>query len=128
MLNRAMRWFGLEDDDEEYETEDGTITDKDGNVVSFPKNKNSTIHIYDQKNFESVKTMAMTLKSRESAIVNLEFTDNSDAIKIIDFLSGCAFALDGSVHKLSERIFLFAVNTVDVQGEVSQIATTRSRK
>ena len=61
-----------------------------------------------------VLPVAQGLKSGEQQIVNLEQTEQRVAERSIDFLSGVAYALDGSVHKVGERVYLFAPANVDV--------------
>src|SRR5947207_1480739 len=66
------------------------------------------------RGMSDVLPVAQGLKTGEQQIVNLEQTDQRVAERSIDFLSGVAFALDGSVHKVGERVYLFAPANVEV--------------
>lgn len=66
------------------------------------------------RGMSDVLPVAQGLKTGEQQIVNLEQTDQRVAERSIDFLSGVAFALDGSVHKVGERVYLFAPANVVV--------------
>lgn len=57
---------------------------------------------------------AERLKARHPIIVNFEQADHFDARRMIDFLSGVTFALDGHMEKIGETIFLFTPKHVAI--------------
>lgn len=69
------------------------------------------------QSFDDARRAADGLKSGEQQIVNLEQTPNDMAERIIDFLNGATYALDGSVEKIGEQVYLFtpASVTIDVE-------------
>jgi len=77
-------------------------------VVVSPANFNETQHICDQ------------LKERKPVILNLETLDKEVARKIFDFMLGAAYALDGTMMKISPNIFVFAPSNVDVSDFCSE--------
>jgi cell division inhibitor SepF len=58
-------------------------------------------------NFADTQKVADRLKAGEPQIVNLERTDSDVAERLIDFLNGVTYALDGCVEKISEGAYLF---------------------
>lgn len=58
-------------------------------------------------NFTDTQKVADRLKAGEPQIVNLEKTDSEVAERLIDFLNGVTYALDGFVEKVSEGAYLF---------------------
>ena len=58
------------------------------------------------------------LKSRKPIVVNLESVEKNVARRIIDFLSGAVYALDGDIQKVSNGIFIIAPNNVNIMSDV----------
>ena len=50
-------------------------------------------------------------------IVNLEGFDPDDAQRIMDFISGCIYAINGKYHQISKYIFIFSPENVDISGD-----------
>jgi cell division inhibitor SepF len=79
--------------------------------------------------FEDAKLAADGLKSGEHQIVNLEKATPQMAERIIDFLNGVCYALDGTVERVGERVYMFVPASVVVDidnGAVSAGAGQRS--
>lgn len=74
--------------------------------------------------FEDAKVAADGLKGGEQQIVNLEKATQQMAERIIDFLNGVCYALDGTVERIGERVYMFVPANVAV--EVDQGATAAS--
>ncbi len=56
---------------------------------------------------EQAEDAAQYLKQRRALIVNLERADQFEAQRIIDFLSGVCFAMDGFTERIGNGIYLF---------------------
>ena len=68
--------------------------------------------------FEEATDIANHLKKeRKPIVINLEAVDNPTSRRIVDFLSGSVYALDGSIKKVSNGIFLIAPCNVGVMDE-----------
>jgi cell division inhibitor SepF len=65
--------------------------------------------------FTDARIAADGLKSGQQQIVNLESATPQMAERIIDFLNGVTYALDGCVEKIGDRVYLFAPANVDVE-------------
>lgn len=70
--------------------------------------------------FEDVEEIGGYLKQRKSVIVNLESVNKEDGRRILDFLGGSAFALEGTVQKISTLIYLMTPKTVEIQNDVER--------
>lgn len=57
------------------------------------------------------------LLSNRPVIVNLEGFDPGDAQRIMDFISGCIYAINGKYHQISKYIFIFSPENVDISGD-----------
>ena len=60
------------------------------------------------------------LKKRNTVVVNLKRVTPEQGKRIIDFVSGCLYAIGGSMHKLGDGIFLCTPKNINVQGKMTE--------
>ena len=65
--------------------------------------------------FDSASTIAAHYCKGETVILNLEDTEKETARRVLDFLSGCAFALKGDISKAAERVYIISPRDVGVE-------------
>jgi cell division inhibitor SepF len=65
--------------------------------------------------FNDARMAADGLKGGQQQIVNLERATPQMAERIVDFLSGVTYALDGFVEKIADKVYLFAPANVQVE-------------
>ena len=70
--------------------------------------------LIEPKSFDECPKLVDGLKGRRPVIINLEKIETETAKKIFDFLSGATYALNGSVQKIANNIFIFAPESVDI--------------
>ena len=74
------------------------------------------------KNFgDSTDACEMLLQGR-AVVVNLEGIDIMEAQRIMDFISGCIFAISGKMHQISRYIFIFSPENVDISGDYLELS------
>lgn len=73
--------------------------------------------VIQPESFEEAQDITNHLKERKPIIVNLESVEKEVARRIVDFLSGATYALDGDIQKITNGIFLVAPNNVGIMGE-----------
>ena len=73
--------------------------------------------IVKPSSFEDSQQVCEVLLGGRACVVNLEGFDADDAQRIMDFISGCIFAIDGKLHRISKYIFIFAPSNVDISGD-----------
>lgn len=73
--------------------------------------------VIQPESFEESRDITNHLKSRKPIVVNLESVDKTVARRIIDFLSGAVYALDGDIQKVSNGIFIIAPSNVDIMSD-----------
>ena len=66
--------------------------------------------------FEKQMEIADHLKAKKPVVINLENVETAVARRIIDFLTGAVYAVDGSIQKIADRIFLIAPYNVGIMG------------
>lgn len=66
------------------------------------------------KTFESVPQIADHLLSKRTVVLNLEDADQDTSRRIIDFLFGVAYSINGSLRKIATKAYVITPNNVDV--------------
>ncbi|MDR3564896.1 MAG: cell division protein SepF [Negativicutes bacterium] len=88
---------------------------KGSNLVSLPAApKQVKVVVVEPFAFDDAQHVADHLRNRKPVVINLENTDKEVAKRMIDFISGTTYALNGSIQKIGNNIFLCAPNNVDV--------------
>ena len=93
-----------------------------GKVLNMNANKPSVV-LFRPNSFGDASKAADDLRDKKAVIVNMENVDRSVSRRVVDFLSGCAYALDGKVKKIAQSTYLFCPNSMDVAGELEAIQT-----
>lgn len=91
---------------------------KNAQVVSIHSQKQIRVVVMEPSSFEEAQNIADQLKSRRPVIVNLENAEKVLAKRIVDFISGTTYALNGNMQKVGNGIFLFVPTNVDISGEM----------
>ncbi len=68
--------------------------------------------------FEDVTSIADHLNDGKTVVLNLEDSNREVSRRIVDFLSGAAYANGGNMRKVAKNTFIIAANGVDVMGEL----------
>ena len=87
-----------------------------GHVVSM-SNKQEVV-LFHPANFNDTSTAADYLRNKKAVIVNMENVDRAMSRRVVDFLCGCAYALDGKVKKVAQATYLFCPHNMDVVGDL----------
>ncbi len=78
--------------------------------------------------FDEVKAIGEHLLARRTVVLNLEETNKETTKRIIDFLCGVVFAIDGQVKKVANATYVVTPKNVDVSGEQSETAPAEEAK
>ncbi|OPX84678.1 MAG: Cell division protein SepF [Pelotomaculum sp. PtaB.Bin104] len=89
-----------------------------GNVINLHPQRQVRVVVIEPRTFEDVKEISDHLLSRCPVIVNLELAEPELAKRIIDFVSGSTYALNGHQQKVGNGIFLFAPQNIDISSEL----------
>ena len=71
--------------------------------------------------FNDTSKAADDLRNRKAVIVNMENVDKAMARRVVDFLSGCVYALDGDVKKIAQSAYLFCPHNMDIVGDLESL-------
>ena len=70
---------------------------------------------------DDAREITETLLNNQTVVLNLENLDVEIAQRIIDFISGAAFAISGNLQKISSYIFLVTPTNVDISGDLQDL-------
>ena len=90
------------------------------NSSASVSNKQEVV-LFRPNSFNDTSKAADDLRSRKAVIVNMENVDKAMARRVVDFLSGCVYALDGDVKKIAQSAYLFCPHNMDVVGDLESI-------
>lgn len=91
-----------------------------GKVYNLNNNTNSKLVIVSPQNINDAKDICDHLRANRSIVMNVENLETQIAQRIVDFLSGAVYSLDGNIQKVSAGIFLATPNSVDILGEIKE--------
>ncbi|MDO4903330.1 MAG: cell division protein SepF [Limosilactobacillus sp.] len=120
--------FGDEDEQEYYENnqpaEKAPKTRFSSKIVSFSDGQRanqgpSQITLFEPRMYADVKQIASQLLSDHAIVVNFTQMDSKSAARMVDFLNGTVFAIDGEMKRIGKEIFLCAPNNFEVSGDLS---------
>lgn len=137
VMNRFLNFVGLQDEEEVVvdrdqnrvsdEMEDAETVPSDmrksnkGNIVSIHSQRNVRVVLTEPRSYEETQEIADQLRSRRPVVVNLQRVRTDQAIRIVDFLSGTVYALNGGISKIGPNIFLCTPDSVEIQGAISEM-------
>ena len=108
-------------ENDEEEQEDKRLWGRKNNkVVAMPQVQQVKMVISQPTTFEQAATICDLLKQKKSVIVNLEYVNKDVARRIVDFISGGVYALDGYIQKVSNSIFLVAPSNYEITNEMAR--------
>ncbi len=85
-----------------------------GTLVGLPSPKKQEVLILEPGSFAEAREIAEALKVKKCVILNMRRTDKELSRRIVDFLSGMAYALDGYTQKVAEQIYLFTPSHIEI--------------
>jgi cell division inhibitor SepF len=119
----VVNFMGFKDTDE-YDDE---LFDDEGKpkVVPISEAKGARkigVSVFHPRQYDEVSDIADNLRARLLVVVNLVGADRALSQRVIDFLSGVVYTLDGKMQRLSEGIFLFAPSNVQISSKDPEMA------
>ncbi len=119
IIKRAKRFIGLEEELPE-ETAGGQQLDL-GTVLRGKKEREPKaaegsydVMFYEPKVYEDSLNISTNLRGGSPVIVNLKHLDPAEGTRLIDFVCGTAYAIDGHMMKIGESIFLFTPSSIAI--------------
>jgi len=134
-MNKFLNFIGLEEDiiDEpiDEETEESEKKDeliepnfqtkhRKGKVVNIHQSSYVKVVVYQALTYDDTQNIIDNLKNRKPIIVNLDSLEQDLAQRVLDFISGAVYALDGTIQKVSRSIFVLVPSNIDIVGNIPE--------
>jgi cell division inhibitor SepF len=75
------------------------------------------VHVVEPRGFNDAQEVGDRLKANQPVILNLQGLDRDLQRRLIDFSSGLAYALGGSMSRVADQVFLLTPSNVEVSQE-----------
>ena len=139
MFRRAMVYLGLVDEPEDDDVGMGArasdptgpnlrpLSRDDGPAAPAPRpsvvrtmpsaSTAARVHVVEPRGFNDAQEVGDRLKANQPVILNLQGLDRDLQRRLIDFSSGLAYALGGSMSRVADQVFLLTPSNVEVSQE-----------
>jgi cell division inhibitor SepF len=123
-------WESNHDDEEDFYEDDiidsvpqkhdfqSTRKTQQGKILSMHNNNNLKVVIMSPQNILEARDLCDHLKSNKPIIMNVENVETPLAQRMVDFLSGAVYCLDGDIQKISSGIFLATPASIEITGDL----------
>ena len=135
ILDELKKWTHPYDEDEDYDDEDeldeapprrdpsfervkGGSEDRHNKVVNIHATTQLKVVLVKPERFENAAEIADHLKDKRTVVINLESTNKDIARRLIDFLSGVAYAGEGKIKKIAANTYIITPYHVDIEGDL----------
>ncbi len=133
-MDKVKKWFFEEDDDDVYEdveideeahTKKTSMFEKPKStrtsdaVKALSANKDSHLVLFEPRAYSEAQEIAIYLKQKRAAVVNLHRLQKEQSKRVIDFLSGVIFAIEGDIQQIGPKIFLCTPKNIGVSGNIT---------
>ena len=108
--------LGVGMDDAEEEPVEGA--QKKNKVVNIHATTQLKVVLVKPERFENASEIADHLREKRTVVLNLEGTNKDVARRLVDFLSGVAYAGDGKIKKVSTNTYIITPYSVDLMGDL----------
>ncbi len=95
-----------------------SVDSRRGKVVNIHATTQLKVVLVKPERFESASEIADHLKEKRTVVINLESTHKDIARRLVDFLSGVAYAGEGKIKKVAANTYLITPYSVDIQGDL----------
>ena len=132
ILDELKKWtHPYEDEDEDPAMFDDELQERDmfeerrprgddrrSKVVNIHATTQLKVILVKPERFENASEIADQLKDKRTVVLNLESTNKDVARRLIDFLSGVAYAGEGKIKKVAANTYIITPYHVDIEGDL----------
>lgn len=116
-------------DDEEYEDDEmDFVSDSQAKSQDNPRKSNKVVNInttaqlqvvlVKPERFDDASSIADHLNEKRTVVLNLESTNKDVSRRLVDFLSGVAYANNGQIKRVANSTFIITPYNVDIMGDL----------
>ena len=136
-FSKIGKFFGVANDDDEMlddeYAEEQQLNNEDNytagavdrdNVVSIKSGMNaakSKIVLYEPRVYSDAKDVAQNLLNNKAVIINFSRMEDASARRVVDFITGTVYALNGEIQRIGDKIFLATPPKFVTNGKISDL-------
>lgn len=128
-MDEFKKWAKIDVDDDEDDFDelptsrrrnsyDEADTKRNNRVVNIHTTTQLQVVLVKPERYENSTEIADHLKERRTVVLNLESTNKETARRVLDFLSGVAYANDGQIKRVANSTYLITPYNVDLKGDL----------
>ena len=141
-MNSFKKFVGYEEEDDDLDYNDSDDNDESGTAeddyafkrpavssvsssrrlekspLNIPVTTRMQVIVYKVESFDDVGEIADQLKSKKAIVLNFDNTNKDTGNRVIDFLGGVAYALDGELKRISNTSFILVPYSVVISGDL----------
>ena len=91
---------------------------KEGKVVNL--GGQSQVVVFKPESMQAAPAIADQLRAKHAVLINIETTAKDVAIRLVDFLCGVAYAMDGNIRKVAANAYLITPPNVNIVGDMME--------
>ncbi len=124
LFDKVKGYFGNVEDDYDDENEYHSVVreekreKKDNKVVNIHTTAQLQVILVKPERFDDVGGIADHLNDKRTVVLNLENTNKEISRRLVDFLSGVAYANGGQIKKVANSTFIITPYNVDILGDL----------
>ena len=103
---------------EDRRSDERRSEDRHNKVVNIHATTQLKVVLVKPERFENASEIADHLKEKRTVVLNLESTNKDVARRLIDFLSGVAYAGEGKIKKVAANTYIITPYSVDIMGDL----------
>lgn len=120
LWRKAKQFIGLEEEEEGgvAPAREEVHKDPETGLIRFRSSRRSSggpeleVAVYEPKVYEDSLSISARLRQGNPVVINLKFLDPDEGTRLVDFVCGAAYAIDGHMMRIGESIFLFTPNNI----------------
>ncbi len=128
MKDKLKGFFGGDSNNDQIQQEDDFYTTSREDYHEQNGIAGSKMMLLEPRAYSESQKIADYLKNRSAVVVNLKRVTPDQAKRIVDFLYGTIYAINGDIQKLGGGIFLCTPNNVTVDGKISEEQANQSNE
>ncbi|WP_429971254.1 cell division protein SepF [Fructilactobacillus sp. Tb1] len=117
-------FFGMPDDNatEDYDNTNQIVNSNPRKVLSMTENRvpDSKINIMEPRIYADAKSIARKLLDGNAVLIKMENVQPVTIRRIVDYISGTIFSIDGSIQQIDEHVYLCAPKSFAIDGDVKK--------
>lgn len=140
-FDKLGRFFGMNGNDEDMPEEEETefiekssadeipTNERRGNVVPINSagTPTSKIVLEEPRVYSDAKEVSQNLLANKAVIINFARMDDAQARRIVDFVTGTVYALNGEIQRVGDKIFLATPPKFETDGKIAELVEKKDK-